>query len=124
MPRTNGPASVPRALQPRQRAVVDREHLGELLRGALAVRGELDAAAPPLEQRLAELALELAHVAADRGLREVQRLGGAVVAAVADDRQERAQVDGIELHRRTIVARNALDPQAIDHGCVSVLGQA
>ena len=50
------------------------------------------------EQRLAELLLEAAHVPADRGLGEVQRLGGAVVAAVTDDREERAQVGEVEIH--------------------------
>ena len=38
--------------------------------------GWLDAATAPGEEGLAELALEPAHVAADGGLREVQRLGG------------------------------------------------
>ena len=87
------------ALQPRDRAVVHGEHLAELGRRALAVGRELHTPASPLEQRLAELGLELAHVTAHRGLREVQRLGGTVVAAVADDGEERAQVDRIELHR-------------------------
>jgi drug/metabolite transporter (DMT)-like permease len=45
-------------------------------------------------------------VAADGGLREVQRLGGAVVAAKADNREEGAQVSGIEVHR-AIVAGTA-----------------
>ena len=67
---------------------VDRS--AQLVRGALAVGRQLDAAAAPGEQRLAELLLEPAHVAADGGLRQVQRLGGAVVPAEVDDGEEGA----------------------------------
>src|SRR3954454_2886012 len=92
------------AAQARERAVVGGEHARELGGGALAVGGELDAAAAAGEQRRSELLLEQPHVAADGGLGEVHRFGGAVVAAEADDREERAEVGGIEVHRAIVAA--------------------
>ena len=105
MPSTNGPPPAPPRLQPGERAVVGGQHVAELGRGALAVGRQLDAAAAAGEQRLAELVLEPADVAADRGLGEVQRLGGAVVAAEADDREEGAQVGGVEVHAAMVARR-------------------
>jgi hypothetical protein len=76
---------------------VGGQHLPQLLGRALAERGQLDAAPALDEQRLAQLLVQSPDVAADRRLGQVQRLGGAAVAAVADDRQERAQVCRIEV---------------------------
>ena len=58
-PRTNGRRRCS-GLQSRDRLVVRREEVAENAGGALAVGGQLDAAAAEGEQRLAELLLEAA----------------------------------------------------------------
>ena len=73
--------------------------VGQLLGGPRPELGQLHPAAALAKQRLAELLLEPADVAADRRLGQVQRLGRAVIAAVADDRVERTEVGGVEIHR-------------------------
>ncbi len=50
--------------------------------------GELDAPLPAHEERAAQLALELLHLARERGLRDVQRRGGAGDGALAGDHEE------------------------------------
>src|SRR5262249_43993703 len=57
----------------------------------LARRRELDAARVALEQRHAELVLELLHLATERRLRDMQFLGRLADRAVARDRCEIAQ---------------------------------
>jgi hypothetical protein len=110
------------ASQAREGVVVGGQDRAELDRRLLAEGRQLDAAATLGEQRLAELLLEAAHVAADRGLGEVQRLGGAVVAAVADDREERADVGEVEVH--VCHGRGpGLWAQGIDDECASVRRQ-
>ena len=88
----------PLAAQVRHRAVVDAQQLAQLFRHGLAAGGHLHAAAAALEQRPADALLEPAHVLGDRRLREVQRLGGAVIAAVVDDGEERADMAEVEIH--------------------------
>ena len=107
------------ALQTRHRAVMGAEHVGELGGGALAERRQLDAAPAAREQRLAELLLEAPDVPAHGRLREVQGVGGAVVAAEADDREKGAEVGGIEIHVPHGRAPERCT-QGIDHGSVSI----
>ena len=90
-----------------------RQDVLELGRGALAERGQAHAPAVAREQRLAELLLEAPDVPADRGLRQVQRLGRAVVAAVADDRLQRAEVGGVEVHRVSVARGRRLGKRPI-----------
>ena len=87
-----------RAAAARARASCAARTLASSSAAPLAERRQLDAAAALGEQRLAELLLQAPHVAADRRLGQVQRVGRAVVAAVADDRQERAEMGGVEVH--------------------------
>ena len=64
-------------------------------------RGER-ALAHALEQREAERLLEVAHLHADGGLGEVERLRRAREGAVARDGLQRAQVRDLEVHRQKI----------------------
>src|SRR5690606_33173796 len=72
--------------------------LAQRREGALGVAGEhaggvgqRDAAAAPLEQRLADLARELGDLLRDRRRRDVQHLGGGLERAVAGDGVEGAK---------------------------------
>jgi hypothetical protein len=72
-----------------------------VLEEPLAGRAELHALAAPFEKPRADLRLEGAHAPADRGLREVERLGGAADVPAPCDLEERAEVelDGAMLRR-------------------------
>ena len=62
-----------------------REHRARLRQQGLAGVGEDDAPARPLEQRHAQLVLQLADLLAERRLRDMQRLGGAAKTALLSD---------------------------------------
>ena len=84
--------------QMRHRAVVHTQQPAQFSSHDVTARGDLAAAPLALEQRAADARLEPAHVLGDRRLRQVQRLGRPVVAAVVDDGEERADVAKIEVH--------------------------
>lgn len=64
----------------------------------LAGRGEPDLAPAAVEQRLAELALELADRCADRGLRDMDALCGPREIGFLGDRDEVLELP--QLHKR------------------------
>ena len=76
--------------------------------------GQAHAAAAADEERVAELLLEQADVTADRGLGQVERLGGAAVPAITDDRLQRADVGGVDIQRMVSVMTIPRRSQATD----------
>ena len=98
-------AATPRVAADDARVLVHRRagggDLGQDRVGALeqvgARRGQLDALRRPGQERDAELLLEAAELLGDRGLREVQGVGGAGDVPVPGDRGEGLEL--AEVHR-------------------------
>ena len=97
----NGNVADARALQSldvRARAVEVLQHDEHVARDRLACRGQLDAIGKAVEQRRADFALEPLDAAAERGLRHMQRGGGAPEAAGAGERREGFDLAEVESH--------------------------
>ena len=77
------------------------DHEPRMIEQALAGRGQLDAAAPALEQRDAKRILEPLDPRAGGGQREMRALGAAGDAALVGDRNEELEIDEIEAHGRS-----------------------
>jgi len=71
---------------------------------ALAGRGQLDAAAPALEQRNAERVLEPLDARAGRGKRQMRALRAAGDAALIGNRDEELEVNEDEAHGKSLLS--------------------
>ena len=92
------PRHRPRAVAQHAQALVDlAQRLGRVADEVLAGFGQHDALADAVEQRAADLLLELADLVRQRRLRDVNALGGAGEAQALGERREIAEV--AELHR-------------------------
>ena len=82
-----------------QRVVNPGQQRRRRLEQRTARRGQLDAAGRALEQARADALLELPDLRAQRRLRQVQPLGRAREVELLGDRDERAQVPELDVHR-------------------------
>ena len=84
---------IPHVVQRRQRLSAEVHQAFRVLEQDLARIGEHAAPARAIEERLADLVLELADDLADRGLGAVERLGRLGEAALADDGDKRFELE-------------------------------
>ena len=88
-----------------------REDAADLVEERAARGGELDAAVGAVEQHDVQLALELADLLAERGLRDAQARRGAAEMQLLRDGQEVAEV--AELHRSRSISQKYQSLQEI-----------